>query len=192
MKKIVYFFAFAALLALGLSQSSCKEESIAEVFGTMEADLVVTETPTDGGEAKETKTAWKAKVRYGKLESTTKTFTIAGTASSILELGVNLDADETIGITVRGTEEKAYKQVTSASQLKAECVIFFRKTKGAQENADGEKGADYYASSQSTVDVTKIDTSNKRISGTFTATLVNSKGEKIKIEGGEFRNLRYQ
>jgi hypothetical protein len=104
---------------------------------------------------------------------------ILATTSSDLQHG------EYLTLLIRGVEEKTYKLDVELSDGKYECGAVYRM-KGENDTTN------VYVGNSGTITITKIDTKNKKISGTFSFNLVNSKNQTIKVTDGVFKNLLYQ
>lgn len=116
---------------------------------------------TIGGES------WSPSLRVTNL--TNDYFVITGTA-----------ANGILAITINGNAAGDY----NLSLTEQKCAATFKKSMTAT-------GDDVYASATGKVTLTKVDTNNKKISGTFNFTLTNTSLKTISITSGTFNDLSY-
>lgn len=173
MKHLSRIFAVLFLAVSTFTFTSCDEETVAEILGTMTAKI--------GNDS------WVSKTRYVNFDAADKKIIVAGTASSALELTSTMNADNTVVVTINGVDVKTYEQVVSTdiSQIKTECTVIYKKEKTAIEGS-----SDYYISTAAKVVLKTVDENGGKVSGTFTATLTNGK-DAIEITSGEFTNARF-
>lgn len=175
MKHLSRIFAVLFLAVSTFTFTSCDEETVAEILGTMTAKV--------GNDS------WASKTRYVNFDAADKKIIVAGTASSALELTATMNVDNTIVVTINGVDAKTYEQQTVLStdvtQQKLECAVVYKKTKDAAEGS-----SDYYISTAAKVVLKTVDEKGGKVSGTFTATLTNGK-DALEITSGEFTNARF-
>ncbi len=150
---------------LTISITSCDETQVADLLPSMKA--------TVDGEA------WTSLFRLSTVTDSSIVITGTPTASQT--------ADKTIILTVFGTGEGTYQ--LGLGSLTADCAVAYKKTANA---ADGEDN--YYVAYEATIVITKLDTENKKLSGTFSAKLrsTGQLADEIVISDGTFENLNYQ
>lgn len=106
-------------------------------------------------------------------------FLIAATTSSDITSG------EYLALLIGGNQAKEYKLNSSLTAGSYECEAIYRK--GGQGDT-----VNIYAGNTGTITIDKIDTKNKKISGTFSFNLVNdSLNTTISVTEGKFNNLNY-
>jgi hypothetical protein len=111
-------------------------------------------------------------------------FSITGTP----EVGQDINVDKVIILTINGTTVGTYQFNLVGGPT--DCAVVYRKTAGAEDGSE-----DYYIAHTATIILTEVNTDKRRISGTFSATLVpsdNPLGTEINITNGRFENLNYQ
>ncbi len=116
----------------------------------------------------------------GNIPNVGNAFIIVATTSSDITNG------EYLTLLIRGDQEKTYNLDAKLSDGKYECEAIYRKS--------GENDTlNVYAGTKGTITVTKIDDKNKKISGTFAFTLMNTKdnSKTINVTDGTFENLKY-
>lgn len=128
---------------------------------------------------------WKSIFRTTEIDKTAEVpnIKIIGTSS------FKADDAPTILLTANGTTEGTYNFDPKAGA--ANCTVVYKK----KEKAD-EKSADYYVAYKANINITKINTEDKKISGTFSAELCPAddplnKDKKIVISNGKFSDLQY-
>lgn len=131
--------------------------------------------PIGNMEASVDGTAWKAITRVTILES--GYFTITGTSSS----------GDIINVTILGNTVGTYELDASLSDVQAQMGGFYKPESATSDS-------DNYVATVGSVELTEVDTDDKKISGTFEMTvskLVGTSLETIEITNGEFENLKY-
>jgi hypothetical protein len=111
--------------------------------------------------------SWSPSLRVTNL--TNDYFIITGTATN----GV-------LVVTIKGTAVGDY----NLSLTEQKTAATFKKSMTAS-------GDDVYASATGKVSLTKVDTANKKISGTFQFTLTNTSLQTISITSGTFNDLSF-
>ncbi len=122
--------------------------------------------------------AWTSIFRATVLFEHNNMITISGTPEA------SQDVDKAIIISIFGTEAGTY--TLNPGTLTTECGIVYKKTADAAHGGDN-----YYTSYSTTVTMTEIDKDKKRISGTFSGSLLSTGVEEITISNGTFENLNY-
>lgn len=113
-------------------------------------------------------TDWSASIR--STVSTDDVIVITGTST----------VGEVIAVTVLGTSEGTYE----LSLTDQECSALYKATVNASTD-------DTYVSATGTVVITELDTSSKKVSGTFSFTMLQGLSTTMTISEGEFSNLSY-
>lgn len=114
-------------------------------------------------------TEWKTSIRASRLEN--DKFIVTGTSI----------AGEILAITIFGSSEGIYE----LSLTQAKCAALLKES----VNSTTE---DAYASVTGKVTLTDVNTSTKKISGTFEFVLLRSlSGETVHVTEGVFKNLTY-
>lgn len=164
MKNLGKGFIGFFIVLFAVSITSC-DENVADILPSMKA--------TVNGEA------WTSLFRLSTVTDSSIVITGTPTASET--------ADKTIILTVFGTSEGTYQ--LSLGSLTADCAVAYKKTANA---ADGEDN--YYVAYEANIVITKLDTQNKKLSGTFNAKLrsTGQLADEIIITDGTFENLNYQ
>ncbi len=100
--------------------------------------------------------------------------------------GADLHDGEYLTLLIRGTEEKSYDLNVALSNSKFQCEAIYRP------GGDGDTSK-VYAGKTGTITITKFDEKHKKISGTFSFTLVNKvlDTDIITVSEGKFENLNY-
>ncbi len=156
---------WSILIALTLvSINSCDTE-IAELIPSMKA--------TVNGEE------WNSVFRLSTV--TDSTIVVMGTPTA------SETADKTIILTTFGATEGTYS--LNLGSLTSECTVIYKKTANATDGGD-----DYYVAYEANIVISKLDTENQKISGTFNAKLrsTGSATDEVIITDGSFENLLYQ
>lgn len=163
MKKI--FITTLAILTIILTFSSCQKWTLP----SMTAKL-------DGTE----KNFIFRSTITGDIQSIGTGFLIVATTSSDIKSG------EYITLLIRGDQEKEYNLQTSLTAGTYECEAIYR------EGGEGDT-VNVFAGNAGTIIIDKIDTKNKKISGTFAFNLINKSNfnETITVTDGKFDNLLY-
>lgn len=147
---------------LAIFTFSCDKEDVEDTVASL-SDATMTATVND--------TAWTTATRVTKLfDSPVETFVITGTS---LE-------GKIMAITIKGTEAKTYTTSTSIDSLSAQV--------GAAWRANSKN----YFSKNGTVQLTKVDKTNKKISGTFSFNMISTTDlEGFPVVSGTFKDLSY-
>jgi len=163
MKKIIRSTA-VVLFAILMSMSSCKKLTLP----SMKASF-------DGSEKN---FLFRSSFR-GDVPNVGSGFIIVATTTSTIDEG------EYLALFVRGIEEKTYNLEVALLEGKYECEALYRK--------GGEKDTNIYVGSDGTIIIDKINEDKKKISGTFSFTLVNKDdpNKTIVVTEGVFNNLLY-
>lgn len=168
MKDLQKSFMAIFIAVLMISMNSCDSKDV-DILPSMKA--------TVDGEA------WTSLFRLSKVteDATQPNIVITGTPTA------SETADKTIILTTFGIEAGTYTFGTTA--FLTECTVAYKKTADA---ADGEDN--YYVAYDATIVITKIDKENKKLSGTFKASLrsTGNLADEIIISNGTFENLNYQ
>ncbi len=124
---------------------------------------------------------WKSIFRASVLFEGNQMMTITGTPEA------SENVDKAIILSIYGTAAGTYN--LSPGTLVTECLVAYKKTAGAVDGDDN-----YYVSHTASITITSIDLDKKKISGTFSATLIPTGGgvDEISITNGKFENLTYQ
>ena len=125
--------------------------------------------------------SWTSLFRATVLFQSNHMFMITGTPD------VSEDVDKAIILSTNDTIAGTYNLAIGGAM---ECEVVYKKTAGATNGSE-----DFYIAHTATITLTEVDTDKKRISGTFSATLVpsnNPLGTEINITNGKFANLNYQ
>ena len=165
MKKIVKPLILSSVALLMFIHAGCKEVKDLVPVPSM--------TATVDGES------WTSLFRVSVLFENNDMITITGTPD------YTENVDKAIILTIYGTDAGTYN--LNPGTLSTNCSVVYRKTANAAEGT-----TDYYISKTATVTISSIDKTNKRISGTFSATLINNSSTEISITSGKFENLNYQ
>jgi len=150
-------------LAIVITIFSCKKEDAEEVSTYVAPSTTMTATVND--------TAWSALTRVTKHYTNTNVFVIVGT-----------DTDgKVLTITIRGDQKGTYTSSTSLDSL------------SAQVGAIWKPNSNEYLSNKGTVEITEIDTTDKKISGTFNFDVINTSDitDGFSVTSGKFSNLGY-
>lgn len=126
---------------------------------------------------------WTALVRTATLSQSQNVIVITGFPN------LSQSAEKSIIITIKGTTKGTYQLSAYVDELSGDCMIVYKTSDNAAPGS-----ASYYNSYSATVTITDIDTSKKRISGTFVADMYpngDPTGTKIVISDGKFQNLLY-
>ena len=117
--------------------------------------------------------SWSTVTRASKHFASTNMFTITGTSMS----------GEVLVITIRGDEEGSYSSSTSIDSASAQVGAVFQPdaTSPAEDN---------FVSKSGSVTISKIDSENNRISGSFSFSLTKL-SEAKSVTNGEFTDLKY-
>jgi len=116
-------------------------------------------------------TAWSAFTRVTKHYPSTNLFVIVGT-----------DTDgKVLSLTVKGDEKGIYTSSTSIDSLSAQVGAVWKPKSGQ------------YVSNKGTVEITEINTAEKKISGTFNFDVINTSDltDGFTVASGKFTNLGY-
>jgi len=154
---------FLSIIALIVFSISCKKETVDEV-----APLITTASMT----ATVNDTAWTSVTRVSKNYTNLNTFVITGTSSD----------GKVIAVTVKGEQVGTYTSSTSIDSLNAQVGAVWKPNSSLN-----------YVSKNGTVKITDINTSDLRISGTFSFEVVNSSdlNDSFGITSGKFDNVKY-
>ena len=116
-------------------------------------------------------TSWTSITRVSKFFTTTNIFVLTGTSTD----------GKILAVTIKGAEIGTYTSSTSIDSLSAQV--------GAAWRANGKN----YVSKEGRVEITKLDKTNKKISGTFSFKILNANdlAEQISVTSGKFDNLSY-
>jgi len=138
-------------------------KEIAEEIAPMVTSASMTATIND--------TTWTSLTRVTKHYSNTHLFLITGTDAN----------GKVIAITIRGDQKGTYTSSTSIDSL------------NAQVGAVWKPNSNEYLSNSGTVTITDINTTDLKISGTFSFNIVNSANlsDAIEVKNGKFTNLTY-
>ena len=112
--------------------------------------------------------AWQANIQASRLEG--DKFIISGTSLS----------GESLVITALGSSEKTYELNLSSAQ----CAALYKES--ASDSDD-----DAYIGVTGTVVLSKVNTTQKSVSGTFSFTVLRGIDETIIISNGKFKDLSY-
>ncbi len=116
-------------------------------------------------------TAWSALTRVTKHYPNTNIFVIVGT-----------DTDgKILSVTVKGDQKGTYTSSTSIDSLSAQVGCVWKPKSGQ------------YISNKGTVEITEVNTTEKKISGTFNFDVVNTSDltDGFTVASGKFTNLGY-
>lgn len=142
---------------------SCTKETAEDI-----APLVTTASMS----ASVNDTAWTSITRVTKLYSNLNTFVITGTSTS----------GKVIAVTIKGDQVGTYTSSASIDSASAQVGAVWKPSTSLN-----------YVSKGGTVNITDINTSETRISGTFNFELVNSSNlsDVFNITSGKFENVKY-
>ncbi len=135
----------------------------AEEISTYVSSASITATVND--------TAWSAFTRVTKHYPSTNLFVIAGT-----------DTDgKILSLTIKADSAGIYTSSTSIDSLSAKVGAVWKPKSGQ------------YISNKGTVEITEVNTAEKKISGTFNFTIINTSDltDDISIRSGKFTNIGY-
>ena len=165
MRNLKKIFSGLFIALILISVNSCDDTEVAQLLPSMKA--------TVDGEA------WTSLFRLSTVTDSTIVITGTPTASET--------ADKTIILTAFGVTEGTYS--LSAGTLTADCAVAYKKTADATDGGDN-----YFVAYEATVVISKLDTENKKLSGTFNAKLrsTGNLAEEVIITNGTFDNLNYQ
>jgi len=116
-------------------------------------------------------TAWSAITRVTKHYPSTNLFVIVGT-----------DTDgKILSVTIKGDQKGIYNSSTSIDSLSAQVGAVWKPKSGQ------------YVSNKGTVEITEVNTAEKKISGTFNFDVVNTSDltDVFTVASGKFTNLGY-
>ena len=165
MKKLFYLLAIISIVNI-----SCTKEEAAETVNNT-APLVVSASMT----AKVNDTLWTSITRVTNHYDTTGVFLITGTSTE----------GQVIAITIKGDEAGEYTSSTSIDSLSAQVGCVWQPDASSPTE-------DYFLSTSGKVVISSVDTTEKRISGTFEFELINTNLSATKsITEGKFSNLKY-
>jgi hypothetical protein len=167
MKKILKSMSIVAILIIFLGINSC--DKVKEVI------------PIPSMTATVDNDSWTSIFRASVLFENNGVFSITGTPDA------SENVDKAIILTINGTTVGTYS--IGLETQTSDCLVVYKKTAAAANGSD-----DYYISRTATITLSEVNTDNKRISGTFSATLVpsnNPLGTEITITNGTFENLNY-
>jgi len=168
MKKLLQNLSLVIFIGILVGLSSCKKSSTVIPLPSMKATI-------DGA-------AWVSIFRLSVLNQTQTPANIVITGTPT----ISQTADKTLILTIKGIDAGTYN--LNAGTLSAQCLIVYKKTSTAVENS-----SDYFTSTQATISISKIDKTNKQLSGTFSATLFAvGVPNAVVITNGTFDNLNYQ
>jgi len=172
MKKATRIFTIAALMLLMLGFNRCKDDNDDGV-----PDILATKMS-----AKIDNVEWKSVFRQTTLVhmESFDVITILGTS------GVTEATGSSILITIRGSEAKTYDLKSTVIGGAFQCEVIYKESFSVSLD-------DAYVGSSGTVNLTKVDTENKKISGTFSFTMRKSNDltQTKTISEGKFDNITY-
>lgn len=169
MKKTVKTIILSFIAVILLSGVSC--ESLEDILP------IPSMTATVDGES------WTSIFRYSVLYEANGVIMITGTPE------VSENVDKAIILSIFGKEAGTYV-LSTTEPLSNQCAVVYKKTANAQNGS-----SDYYIAHTATITITKIDKEKKLLSGTFSATLMQSdtpEATNVVITNGKFENLNYQ
>ena len=113
--------------------------------------------------------SWTSITRVSKFFTTTNAFVLSGTSTD----------GKVLAVTIKGTEVGTYTSSAAIDSLSAQVGAVWRAN------------SINYVSSEGRVEITKLDKTKKKISGTFNFKVVNTNvlTEQISIASGKFDNL---
>ena len=154
---------FLSIIALIVFSISCTKETVDEV-----APLITTASMT----ATVNDTAWTSVTRVTKNYTNLNTFVITGTSTD----------GKVIAVTVKGNEVGTYTSSTSIDSASAQVGAIWKPSSSLN-----------YVSKNGNVKITDINTTDLRISGTFSFEVVNSSdlNDSFEITSGKFENVKY-
>ncbi len=190
-------FGFRGLAALALAAttvfSSCKKDddgnSILDALSSFEVTSLDFKTNLVYGDKDESSSASKVGSLFGDKKTTVyavdgkKFFSVVfnGDTKATYNLELSVENPNTLLINYLTTDETLDETLQNAFKAETSCLI----TYGSLEN--GASADALYVSTKASVTITSIMKSTKvggtKVGGTFTATLVNSKGDKKEVAG---------
>ncbi|MBR2194864.1 MAG: hypothetical protein IJ911_04545 [Salinivirgaceae bacterium] len=190
-------FGFKGLAALALAAttvfSSCKKDddgnSVIDLLSSFEVTSLNFKTNVVYGDKDESSSAAKSSSLFGEKKTTVyavdgKQFisvVFAGDQKGTYNLELKGENPNTLLINYLTTDATLDETLQESFSAETGCLI----TYGSLEN--GASADALYVSTKASVTINSIMKSTKvggsKVSGTFTATLVNSKGDKKEVEG---------
>lgn len=190
-------FGFKGLAALALAAttvfSSCKKDddgnSVIDLLSSFEVSSLNFKTNVVYGDKDESSSAAKSSSLFGEKKTTVyavdgKQFisvVFAGDQKGTYNLELKGENPNTLLINYLTTDATLDETLQESFSAETGCLI----TYGSLEN--GASADALYVSTKASVTINSIMKSTKvggsKVSGTFTATLVNSKGDKKEVEG---------
>ncbi len=150
-------------IAFALIFNSCKKEDAASAVDQIIPTKI--KAKIDGVD-------WNSKVQTVKLITATNYFTIAGTSVG----------GDIVSITIKGKEVKEYKLVITLEETTIQFEALYTLATAA---------SDAYAAKEGSVTLTKVDLTNKLISGTFQFKMKNATLVDKVVTDGSFTDLSY-
>lgn len=189
-------FGFKGLAALALAAttvfSSCKKDddnSVLDLFSSFEVSSLNFKTNLVYGDKDESSSGSKLASLFGDKKTTVyavdgkQFFSLIfnGDQKGDYNLELSVENPNTLLINYLTTEDTLDETLQNAFKADASCMV----TYGSLES--GASSESLYVATKAKVSVTSIMKSTKvggtKVGGTFTATLVNSKGDKKEVEG---------
>ena len=189
-------FGFKGLAALALAAttvfSSCKKDddnSVLDLFSSFEVSSLNFKTNLVYGDKDDSQSGSKLASLFGDKKTTVyavdgkQFFSLIfnGDQKGDYNLELSVENPNTLLINYLTTEDTLDETLQNAFKADASCMV----TYGSLES--GASSESLYVATKAKVSVTSIMKSTKvggtKVGGTFTATLVNSKGDKKEVEG---------
>ncbi|MBO7145194.1 MAG: hypothetical protein J6W13_10255 [Salinivirgaceae bacterium] len=189
-------FGFKGLAALALAAttvfSSCKKDddnSVLDLFSSFEVSSLNFKTNLVYGDKDESSSGSKLASLFGDKKTTVyavdgkQFFSLIfnGDQKGDYNLELSVENPNTLLINYLTTEDTLDETLQNAFKADASCMV----TYGSLES--GASSESLYVATKAKVSVTSIMKSTKvggtKVGGTFSATLVNSKGDKKEVEG---------
>lgn len=162
--KHISFSLSVLFIVVIIAMSSCKKEDVQELI-----------TSTASMSAKIDGTSWSAVTRVTKHFENSQKFVISGTSTN----------GEVLVITVFGDTQGTYSSSTSIDSLSAKVGCVWQPDASSPTT-------DNYVSQSGTVTFSSVNTSDKKVSGTFSFSLLDQSLSNSKsITEGKFTDLSY-